>query len=148
MNCKEKGPVWICLNFDTFVCTTCSGIHREFSHRIKSISMATFTPEEIKRLQESGGNECARKIYLAKWSSSEFPIPEAGDKSRIREFIKLCYKDKKWYQEGPSNNNSSKVNLTVSDSDENQNVRPIKEIVSNPPPLVVQKKKFGRRFIR
>lgn len=29
---------------------------REFSHRVNSISMARFTPDDIKKLQE-GGNE-------------------------------------------------------------------------------------------
>jgi hypothetical protein len=132
MNCKEKGPVWICLNFDTFVCTTCSGIHREFNHRIKSISMATFTPEEIKRLQESNANEYARKVWLGKWSSSEFPVPEAGDRNRIKEFIKLCYQDKKWYKENiqPTNNKDDDEQLPPQ--------QPISTIMREPPSLVVK----------
>ena len=26
----------MCLTFGTFICTTCSGLHREFSHKVKA----------------------------------------------------------------------------------------------------------------
>jgi len=141
MNCKEKGPVWICLNFDTFVCTTCSGIHREFNHRIKSISMATFSPEEIKRVQDNNGNEYARKVWLAKWSQSDFPVPEAGDRNRIKEFIKLCYQDKKWYQENPS----PPASHAKDDPDELPPQMPISKIIQNPPSLVVKQSEAQKK---
>ncbi|KAJ0709972.1 putative Arf GTPase activating protein [Helianthus annuus] len=50
-----KGPQYVCTSFWTFVCTTCSGIHREFTHRVKSVSMAKFTTQEVSALQ-GGGN--------------------------------------------------------------------------------------------
>ncbi|TYJ18000.1 hypothetical protein E1A91_A09G092200v1 [Gossypium mustelinum] len=56
INCNSQGPQYVCTNFSTFVCATCSGIHREFSHRVKSVSMATFTAEDVAGLRE-GGNE-------------------------------------------------------------------------------------------
>lgn len=31
----QVGPTYVCLTFGTFVCTTCSGLHREFSHKVK-----------------------------------------------------------------------------------------------------------------
>lgn len=40
--------------------TDCSGIHREFSHRIKSISLSTFSADEVKAMKE-GGNEAVNK---------------------------------------------------------------------------------------
>ncbi|RHZ02259.1 hypothetical protein DYB37_011150 [Aphanomyces astaci] len=75
-DCNEMGPQYICLDFNTFICTACSGlqyvplfvgpsscpyswylISREFSHRIKSISMSTFTDTEVKNIVKFGGNE-------------------------------------------------------------------------------------------
>ncbi|RHY07360.1 hypothetical protein DYB25_009477 [Aphanomyces astaci] len=75
-DCNEMGPQYICLDFSTFICTACSGlqyvplfvgpspcpyswylISREFSHRIKSISMSTFTDTEVKNIVKFGGNE-------------------------------------------------------------------------------------------
>ena len=38
--------------------------------------------------------------WLATWESHKFPKPEAGDEQRIRKFISLKYKDKKWYKAG------------------------------------------------
>nr|KYP35390.1 putative ADP-ribosylation factor GTPase-activating protein AGD14 [Cajanus cajan] len=46
INCNSLGPQYVCTNFWTFVCTNCSGIHREFNHRVKSVSMAKFTSQE------------------------------------------------------------------------------------------------------
>jgi hypothetical protein len=40
----------------------CSGIHREFSHRVKSVSLSTFTLEEVKALKEGGNEACARCV--------------------------------------------------------------------------------------
>jgi hypothetical protein len=56
INCNSLGPQYVCTSFSTFVCVSCSGIHREFTHRVKSISMAKFTSQEVSALQE-GGNE-------------------------------------------------------------------------------------------
>ena len=32
----QVGPTYVCLTFGTFVCTTCGGLHREFSHKVKA----------------------------------------------------------------------------------------------------------------
>ena len=47
------------------------GIHREFSHRVKSLSMSTFKDEEMLVMRR-GGNEAARRKYLASWDSRQF----------------------------------------------------------------------------
>ena len=56
IDCTEKGPQSIVLNFSTFVCTVCSGIHREFNHRIKSISMSKFSAEEVADIEAKGND--------------------------------------------------------------------------------------------
>ena len=60
-DCKERGPQYLCLNFNTFVCTTCSGVHREFNFRVKGISMSTFTGPEVEAIVKHGGNAKARR---------------------------------------------------------------------------------------
>ncbi|GER38003.1 ARF GAP-like zinc finger-containing protein ZIGA4, partial [Striga asiatica] len=47
INCNSLGPQYVCTNFSTFVCLICSRIHREFTHRVKSLSMAKFTSQEV-----------------------------------------------------------------------------------------------------
>ena len=36
-DCTGRGNQYVVLNFNTFVCTSCSGIHREMQHKIKSV---------------------------------------------------------------------------------------------------------------
>jgi Arf-GAP domain and FG repeat-containing protein 1 len=76
-DCNEKGAQYVCLNFNTFVCTSCSGILREFSFRVKGISMSTFSEEELVML-DKGGNERARDIWMARMKDKHFKYPEAS----------------------------------------------------------------------
>ncbi|XP_077248902.1 putative ADP-ribosylation factor GTPase-activating protein AGD14 isoform X2 [Tasmannia lanceolata] len=91
INCNSLGPQYVCTNFWTFICIACSGIHREFTHRVKSVSMSKFTSQEVDSLQR-GGNQRAREIFLRDWDTQRSRLPN----SRIREFIKNVYVDKKY----------------------------------------------------
>ncbi|KAL3844134.1 hypothetical protein ACJIZ3_001537 [Penstemon smallii] len=95
INCNSLGPQYVCTTFWTFVCTNCSGVHREFSHRVKSVSMAKFKPEEISDLQ-AGGNERARQIYFKSWDPQRNFYPDASNLYKIREFIRHVYIDRKY----------------------------------------------------
>ncbi|GAB2295834.1 hypothetical protein Dimus_029987 [Dionaea muscipula] len=95
INCNSIGPQYVCINFWTFVCMTCSGIHREFTHRVKSVSMSKFTSDEVEALQK-GGNQRAREIYLKDWDLQRLRLPNSSDAEKVREFIKNVYVDKKF----------------------------------------------------
>ncbi|KAG9458654.1 hypothetical protein H6P81_003162 [Aristolochia fimbriata] len=95
INCDSIGPQYVCTNFWTFICITCSGIHREFTHRVKSVSMAKFTTQEVEALQK-GGNQRAREIYLKNWDLQRQRLPNSSNPDRIREFIKSVYLDRKY----------------------------------------------------
>ncbi|XP_010458116.1 PREDICTED: probable ADP-ribosylation factor GTPase-activating protein AGD14 isoform X3 [Camelina sativa] len=73
----------------------CSGIHREFTHRVKSVSMSKFTSQEVEVLQ-NGGNQRAREIYLKNWDHQRQRLPENSNAERVREFIKSVYVQKKY----------------------------------------------------
>ncbi|KAG6481819.1 probable ADP-ribosylation factor GTPase-activating protein AGD14 [Zingiber officinale] len=100
INCNNLGPQYVCTNFWTFICTNCSGIHREFTHRVKSISMAKFSSQEVTALQE-GGNERAREIYFKNWDSQRHLFPDSSNIDRLREFIKHVYADQRYAGERP-----------------------------------------------
>ncbi|CAI5969906.1 unnamed protein product [Closterium sp. NIES-64] len=93
INCNNPGPQYVCTNFATFVCVACSGIHREYTHRLKSVSMAKFTPEEVAALQQ-GGNQKAREFFLANASRVEPPDP--NDPNRLREFVRSVYVERRY----------------------------------------------------
>ncbi|XP_024979588.1 probable ADP-ribosylation factor GTPase-activating protein AGD14 isoform X2 [Cynara cardunculus var. scolymus] len=95
INCNSLGPQYVCTNFWTFVCTTCSGIHREFTHRVKSVSMAKFTSQEVSALQ-GGGNASAREIYFKEWDAARQSFPDSSNVERLRDFIKLVYVNRRY----------------------------------------------------
>jgi len=161
-DCTAKGPVYANITFNTFVCTTCSGIHREFNHRVKSISMATFKPEEIKNLQE-GGNKVAAEKWLKLWTPEDFKEPDSNEPERIRQFIRLKYIDKRWIEGSTAQIKQARTHVggfkpgpqtfpldprvkevssskRVSKNEELPNVEPLTNILGgNIPPILVSK---------
>ncbi|KAI7732655.1 hypothetical protein M8C21_023210, partial [Ambrosia artemisiifolia] len=91
----KQGPQYVCTNFWTFVCTTCSGIHREFTHRVKSVSMAKFTSQEVSALQ-GGGNASAKESYFKEWDPQRQSFPDSSNVERLRDFIKHVYVDRRY----------------------------------------------------
>ncbi|KAK3745103.1 hypothetical protein QZH41_015080 [Actinostola sp. cb2023] len=55
-DCGQRGPTYVNMTIGSFVCTSCSGILRGLNppQRVKSISMTSFTPQEIEFLQGAG----------------------------------------------------------------------------------------------
>jgi len=104
-DCNDKLPTYVNLTFGTFVCASCSGIHREFSHRVKGMSHSEFTMTEIEKLQTMG-NEKAASLYLASYNSrtSRLKEPNAstnGNDSTLnlqktKAWIRAKYVDKSW----------------------------------------------------
>ncbi|KAL2897708.1 putative ADP-ribosylation factor GTPase-activating protein AGD14 [Bienertia sinuspersici] len=98
---SSLGPQYVCTTFWTFVCTNCSGVHREFTHRVKSISMAKFSMEEVNALQ-TGGNELyslrKQDRYISKHGILILIMSQkiGSNIHRIRDFIKHVYVDRQY----------------------------------------------------
>lgn len=60
--CEERGPQYADMDHGTLVCTTCAGYLRELQFRIKGLSMATFTMDEVNQLK--AGNETAGGLIV------------------------------------------------------------------------------------
>ncbi|CAI0444507.1 unnamed protein product, partial [Linum tenue] len=114
INCSSLGPQYVCTTFLTFVCTNCSGVHREFTHRVKSISMAKFSYEEVSALQ-AGGNERAREIYFKDWNEHRNSYPDGSNLHKLRDFIKHVYVERKYTGE---RSNEKLRKLRLADNDE------------------------------
>ncbi|CAN6237524.1 unnamed protein product [Urochloa humidicola] len=95
INCNNLGPQYVCTNFWTFVCTNCSGAHREFTHRVKSVSMAKFSAQEVTALQE-GGNERAREVFFKEWDPQRNGYPDSSNADKLRNFIKHAYVERRF----------------------------------------------------
>ncbi|XP_034667209.1 arf-GAP domain and FG repeat-containing protein 1 isoform X2 [Drosophila subobscura] len=99
-DCGQKGPTYVNMTIGSFVCTRCSGVLRGLTppHRVKSISMATFTQEEIDFLR-SHGNELCAKTWLGLWDPKRAAHQQQQDQ---RELITDKYERKRYYLEPAS----------------------------------------------
>jgi hypothetical protein len=90
-------PAYANMTHNSFVCTKCSGIHREFQFKIKGISMSTFTQEEVSAL-EGGGNSLINVTYLACYQNGrDVAIPTSStDMAKLMEFIRQKYEKMVW----------------------------------------------------
>ncbi|XP_044179926.1 LOW QUALITY PROTEIN: arf-GAP domain and FG repeat-containing protein 1-like [Acropora millepora] len=97
-DCGQRGPTYVNMTIGSFVCTSCSGILRGLNppHRVKSISMTSFTQQEIETLQGQG-NEYCRKVWLGLWNSSMPAEPESRDEQKKKDFMVQKYERKRWY---------------------------------------------------
>eukprot|EP00013_Stygamoeba_regulata_P026210 CAMPEP_0177657998 /NCGR_PEP_ID=MMETSP0447-20121125/16551_1 /TAXON_ID=0 /ORGANISM="Stygamoeba regulata, Strain BSH-02190019" /LENGTH=301 /DNA_ID=CAMNT_0019162525 /DNA_START=76 /DNA_END=978 /DNA_ORIENTATION=+ len=134
-DCGEPGPFYVCLDFGTFICTQCSGLHREFNHRVKSTSMATFKPDELEKLKRNG-NAIARKIWLGRWDPNRYPPPDSNNAAKVKEFMRLKYIDKHFYV--PPNGSAAPVAVTPAATGQLPPVEPLSNILGNQIPSVVQ----------
>lgn len=65
-------------------------------HRVKSISMASFTTEEME-IMKSRGNEFCRKVYLGLYDGRTSIEPNTKDEQKLRDFMSHKYEKKRWY---------------------------------------------------
>ncbi|XP_058074747.1 probable ADP-ribosylation factor GTPase-activating protein AGD14 isoform X2 [Magnolia sinica] len=130
INCNSLGPQYVCTNFWTFVCTNCGGIHREFTHRVKSVSMAKFTSQEVSALQ-GGGNECAREIYFKELDPQRHFLPDRSNVEKLRDFIKHVYVERRYT--GESTGRLSRMKGERDDASENRRVDTFRGSSRSPP---------------
>ncbi|XP_034251521.1 arf-GAP domain and FG repeat-containing protein 1 isoform X2 [Thrips palmi] len=95
-DCHQRGPTYVNMTIGSFVCTSCSGLLRGLTppHRVKSISMATFTPDEIDIIS-SKGNEYCRRIWLGLYEPGR--TNDARDEQGIKDFMIAKYEKKRYY---------------------------------------------------
>ena len=99
--CGEIGTTYIVPDFGVFVCSICAGIHREFNHRVKGLSMSNFTQAELDALRTQGNEACLR-TWMARYNPRDFPQPTPKETQRIKDFIRLKYRERRWYQDAPT----------------------------------------------
>ncbi|XP_066262207.1 arf-GAP domain and FG repeat-containing protein 1-like isoform X3 [Euwallacea similis] len=96
-DCGQRGPTYVNITVGSFVCTKCSGILRGITppHRVKSISMATFTPEEIDTIRNKGNDHC-RNVWLGLYEGTPRVF---SDEQQVRDFMLEKYEKKRYYIE-------------------------------------------------
>jgi hypothetical protein len=76
--------------FGVFVCSACSGLHREINNKVKGISMSLFSEQETNFLKENGNkvSVLCRKSHLELTSQVDGQVecekrPCAGQEGRL-----------------------------------------------------------------
>ncbi|XP_057183930.1 arf-GAP domain and FG repeat-containing protein 2 isoform X1 [Triplophysa rosa] len=96
--CNQPGVTYIDITVGCFVCTSCSGMLRGLNppHRVKSISMTTFSQQEVEFLQNHG-NEVGRRTWLCIFDPKTDGCFDAHDTQKLKEFLQEKYERKKWH---------------------------------------------------
>uniref|UniRef100_A0AAZ3SUQ6 Arf-GAP domain-containing protein n=1 Tax=Oncorhynchus tshawytscha TaxID=74940 RepID=A0AAZ3SUQ6_ONCTS len=96
--CSQPGVTYIDITVGCFVCTSCSGMLRGLNppHRVKSISMTTFSQQEVEFLQNHG-NEVGRRTWLCAFDPKTEGCFDTRDSQKLKEFLQDKYQKKKWH---------------------------------------------------
>jgi hypothetical protein len=101
---KKFGYSNICIKFHTFVCNNCKSSHQAISHRCKSLTMSSWSDQEVQELEQKG-NDYAQRT----WLKNAPPIgsngrPREGDDVNVfKRFVVDAYEHKRFYgaDDGP-----------------------------------------------
>uniref|UniRef100_A0A0K0F9U9 Drongo (inferred by orthology to a D. melanogaster protein) n=1 Tax=Strongyloides venezuelensis TaxID=75913 RepID=A0A0K0F9U9_STRVS len=95
--CGQRGPTYVNVTQGSFCCMICSGLLRGLTppHRVKSISMSTFTNSEVELLRKRG-NEWNKDIYLALFKGTK-PFKQPIDLQNLKDHLILKYEKRMWY---------------------------------------------------
>ncbi|XP_003743133.1 arf-GAP domain and FG repeat-containing protein 1 [Galendromus occidentalis] len=99
LECHQRGPTYVDMTIGSFVCTKCCGLLRGLNppHRTKSITMTSFTDEEIDFIRNRG-NEFNRYVYLGTYDErSNLEKESLREDHKIREFLVQKYERKRWF---------------------------------------------------
>ncbi|KOX71657.1 Arf-GAP domain and FG repeat-containing protein 1 [Melipona quadrifasciata] len=107
-DCRQRGPTYVNMTIGSFVCTSCSGMLRGLTppHRVKSISMATFTQEEIDFIKERG-NEYCRRIWLGLMNQNSPQTLDTKDEQKMKDLMSAKYELKRYYLDPSMANQNS-----------------------------------------
>ncbi|VAI06133.1 unnamed protein product [Triticum turgidum subsp. durum] len=132
INCNAIGPQYVCTSFWTFICISCSGIHREFTHRVKSVSMSKFTVQEVEALQK-GGNQRARELLLKDFDTQQMRVPDSSNIESLREFINAVYVERRYAGVSLSERPPRDIQIQRSHEEEHRRASSYQSFSQSPP---------------
>ncbi|XP_025056222.1 arf-GAP domain and FG repeat-containing protein 1 isoform X4 [Alligator sinensis] len=109
-------------------------------HRVKSISMTTFTQQEIEFLQKHG-NEVCKQIWLGLFDDRSSAIPDFRDPQKVKEFLQEKYEKKRWYVPPEQAKVVASVHASISGSSASSTsstpeVKPLKSLLGESAPAL------------
>ncbi|KAJ2958799.1 hypothetical protein NQZ79_g5663 [Umbelopsis isabellina] len=101
VDCRAKNPRWASHNLGVFLCIRCGGLHRKMGthiSKVKSVSMDSWTPDQIESIRASGGNDAVNRKYNP--HPEKHPLPLADDDHGMERYIRNKW-EKKTFMDSP-----------------------------------------------
>ncbi|KAI8822115.1 putative GTPase activating protein for Arf-domain-containing protein [Fimicolochytrium jonesii] len=108
-DCNERGPRWASTNHGVFLCIRCGGLHRKLGthiSKIKSITLDSWTPEQITHMKEWGNRKANEKLL----AGGAPPAPAHSDQE-MEQYIRNKYEKRNFETSGGANQS---VNMNLS----------------------------------
>lgn len=130
-DCGQRGPTYVNITVGSFVCTKCSGMLRGMNppHRIKSISMSTFTPEEVEFMRTRGNAWCSA-TWLARWDAVNQPV-DFRDDDKVKDFMIAKYEKRRYYSEAAERAARSSPSISSLSSNSSQDNKPLSTLIGS-----------------
>lgn len=95
---KKFGFSTVCIKFLTFVCNECKSSHQAISHRCKSLTMSSWSNDEVEALERGGNLKCRRTWLKNAPPEGQGGRPKPGDDINVhKRFIVEAYEHKRYY---------------------------------------------------
>ncbi|KAI9285392.1 hypothetical protein BC943DRAFT_306363 [Umbelopsis sp. AD052] len=101
VDCRAKNPRWASHNLGVFLCIRCGGLHRRMGthiSKVKSVTMDSWTIEQIENIKANGGNDAVNRIYNP--HPERHPLPLADDDHGMERYIRNKW-EKKSFMDAP-----------------------------------------------
>jgi len=97
---QKHGFSTVCIKFHTFVCNDCKSSHQAISHRCKSLTMSSWSDEEVEELRQKGNAYCLKTYLKHAPPCGQQGRPQPGsDLSVYKSFVVDVYERRKYYGE-------------------------------------------------
>ncbi|SAM82253.1 uncharacterized protein UBRO_04800 [Ustilago bromivora] len=104
-DCKGRAPRWASWNLGIFICVQCAGVHRKMGvhiSKVKSITLDTWTREQVDRMKEMG-NIKSNRIFNSDEMRNRPPtnMEESERDSELEKYIRRKYEFRRFMEGRP-----------------------------------------------
>lgn len=104
-DCKGRAPRWASWNLGIFICVQCAGVHRKMGvhiSKVKSITLDTWTREQVDRMKEVGNLKSNRKYNPDEMRNRPPTNMEESERdSELEKYIRRKYEFRRFVEGRP-----------------------------------------------